>query len=95
MDFIKFLKQEASESLNQMISNFVGYLTYSGKMHIYKRKCEVSVVVFFFFEILLFPHLNTIYRPTNAIVKLFKAKRKSTMHGHTGAAKWHLKHFYL
>ena len=75
-----FLRQKASEPLNQIISNFLGYLIFSGKMHIYKRKCEVSVV-FFLFEILLFPHLNTLYRPTNAIVKLFKAKRKSIMHG--------------
>ena len=42
----KFLRQKASESLNQTTSNFVGYLIYSGKMHIYKRKCEVSVVFF-------------------------------------------------
>ena len=75
----KFLRQKASEPLNQMTSNLIGYLIYSGKKHIYKRKCEVSVV--FLFEILLFPHLNTLYRPTNAIVKLFEAKRKSTMHG--------------
>ena len=73
----KLLRQKASEPLNQMTSNFVGYLISSGKMHIYKKKCEVSVG-FFLFEMLLFPHLN---RRTNSIVKLFKAKRKSTTRG--------------
>ena len=42
----KFLRQKACEPLNQMTSNFVGYLIYSGKMHIYKKKYEVSVVLF-------------------------------------------------
>ena len=42
----KFLRQKACEPLNQMTSNFVGYLIYVGKMHIYKKKCEVSVVLF-------------------------------------------------
>ena len=74
-----FLRQKAPEPPNQMTSNFVGYLIYSGKMHIYKKECEVSVA--FLFEMLLFPHLNTLYRPPNAIVELLKAKRKSTMHG--------------
>ena len=49
----KFLKQKACEPLNQMTSNFVGYLIYSGKMHIYKKKCEVSVGLFFFFNFIV------------------------------------------
>ena len=40
----KCLRQKASEPLSQMTSNFVGYLIRCGKMHIYKRKCEVSEV---------------------------------------------------
>ena len=72
---LEFMSRKTPEPLNEMTSNFVGYLIYSSKMFLYKTKCEVSVV--FLFEILFFPHLHTLYRPTNDIVKLFTAKRKS------------------
>ena len=41
----KFLRQKAFEPLNQMTSNFLGYLIYSGKMHIYKK--NVKFIEFF------------------------------------------------
>ena len=58
---LEFMSRKTPEPLNEMTSNFVGYLICSGRMHIYKMKFKVSAV--FLFELLLFPHLHTLYRP--------------------------------